>query len=217
MTEKKKNRIISVSIIALCAIMLFFCAGCGKKAVDEHTDNIVFLGDSITESYDLGRWFPDLPMINSGVWGDRTDQAHERMESAVYAYKPEKVFILLGINDVGHARKNDDIAGRIQSIISDIQKNCPYSKIYLISVYPLNISDFDTWYPPMSENINEVVDDLNEKLSGLAGEMDIEFIDMAPYLKNDAGELKKEYTVEGLHLTDAAYEAISDVLEGYLD
>ena len=213
----KTKKIFKSSVTAALAIMLLFILGCVQESAEEPTDKIVFLGDSITESYDLERWFFNLPVINSGVWGDRTDDAYARLEADVFAYKPHKVFILLGINDIGSSRTNDDIAGRIENIIMDIQDNCPYSEIYLISVYPLNISDFEVWYPPMSEDINDVVDDLNEKLAGLAGEMDIEFIDIAPHLKNDAGELKKEYTVEGVHLTDAAYEAISKVLEEYID
>jgi hypothetical protein len=40
---------------------------------------------------------------------------------------------------------------------------------------------------------------------------------LAPLLKNDNNELKKEYTVEGLHLTDVAYDVISEVLKKYLD
>ena len=213
----KKYNYIKSSIAVLCAALLLFCFGCQKERAPEVSDNIVFLGDSITESYDLNKYFPDYPVINSGIWGDRTDQAQARLESDVYAYNPNKVFILLGINDVGYERSNDDITSRIETLISDVQENCPYTDIYLISVYPLNISDFDTWYPPMSEDINDVVDDLNNKLISLAEKLDISFIDMAPHLKNDNNELKKEYTVEGLHLTDEAYEVISEVLKKYLD
>lgn len=216
MTEILK-KIVKSGVVAIFAAMLLFALGCEKAPEDEPADNIVFLGDSITESYDVENYFPDLPVINSGVWGDRTDQAQARLESDVFVYRPRKIFILLGINDVGYGRTNDDIAGRIEGIITDIGENCAYSKIYLISVYPLNVSDFDTWYPPMSDDINTLVDGLNEKLAELANDLDVEFIDMTPYLKNNSNELKKEYTVEGLHLTDAAYDVISGVLKGYLD
>jgi len=217
MINTSKNKNIKSGIVSLLAIMLLFSLGCEKAPLDKASDNIVFLGDSITSSYNLEYYFPDLTVINSGVWGDRTDNAHARLESDVYAHKPKKIFILLGINDMGYGRANDDIAERIETLISDIGENCPYSKIYLISVYPLNISDFDTWYPPMSENINSVVDDLNEKLIVLADKLDIRYLDIASHLKNDNNELKKIYTVEGLHLTDTAYEVISEVLEEYLE
>ena len=158
-----------------------------------------------------------MPIINSGVWGDRTDHAHKRLENDVYSYKPKKVFILLGINDVGYGRTNDDIASRIETIIGDIQENCPYSEIFLISVYPLNISDFAEWYSPMREGINDIVDDMNESLLKLTTKLDVKYLDIAQYLKNDNNEMKKEFTVEGLHLTDEAYEVISGFLEEYLE
>ena len=216
MLKINKNLLFKSSIAALLAVILLFCFGCQKEEVPEPSENIVLLGDSITSSYDLNKYFPDISVINSGVWGDRTDQAFKRLQRDVYDYNPKKVFILIGINDVGYGRSNDDITERIKVIIKAIQKNCPKSKLYLISVYPLNISDFDTWYPPMSEDINDVVDNLNEKLAALADKLDIGFIDMAPYLKNDNNELIKEYSVEGLHLTDEAYDIISKNLSEYI-
>ena len=217
MINKQKNKSIKSGIIVLWAIILLFSLGCEQKKGVEATDTIVFLGDSITSSYDLQSYFPDLPIINSGVWGDRTDHAHKRLENDVYSYKPKKVFILLGINDVGYGRTNDDIASRIETIIGDIQENCPYSEIFLISVYPLNISDFAEWYSPMREGINDIVDDMNESLLKLTTKLDVKYLDIAQYLKNDNNEMKKEFTVEGLHLTDEAYEVISGFLEEYLE
>ena len=194
MIDKIKRRIIVNSIIVLCAIMLFFASGCQKIPSNETSGNIVFLGDSITESYDLEKYFPGMPVINSGVWGNITDEVLSRLGEDVAAYNPGKVFLLIGINDVGRGRTNDDIAGRIEEIITGIKENCPLAEIYLISVYPLNISDFDTWYPPMSESINDVVDDLNQKLVILADDMDIEFIDMAPLFEKTITMSSKKST-----------------------
>ncbi len=212
-----KSSIIKSIVILFLMMTMLFCFGCTKKEVKEPSDRIVFLGDSITSSYNLIAYFPDYHIINSGVWGDRTDQAHERLESDVIEYNPYKVFILLGINDVGYGRTNEDIADRIGSIILDIQDNCPKAEIYLISVYPMNVSDFETWHPILSGDINNIVDDLNVMLNDLADENDVEFIDIAPLLKNENNELKLEYTVDSLHLTDEAYELISNLLINYLE
>ncbi len=217
MTNLYKNKTIKCGVIVLWAIILLFSFGCTNPLRKKASDTIVFLGDSITSSYNLEQYFPNLPVINSGVWGDRTDEAQERLKADVYSYKPKKVFILLGINDVGYGRTNDDIAERIENIIKDIQKKCPYTEIFLISVYPLNVSDFEVWFSPMGENVNDVVDDLNEKLIILADDFSIEYIDMTKQLKNENNELKKEFTVEGLHLTEAAYEVISEALGEHLD
>jgi lysophospholipase L1-like esterase len=210
-------RLIKSIVITFFVIAMLFCFGCNKEEVEEPTNAIVFLGDSITSSYDLITHFPDHNIINSGVWGDRTDQAHERLESDVIAYNPAKVFILLGINDVGYGRTNEDITSRIEAIINEIQKECSKTKVYLISVYPMNVVDFPTTHPILSGDINDVVNELNEMLKELANDLKVEYLDIAQYLKNETGELKKEYTVEGLHLTNKAYEVISEVLLIHLD
>jgi lysophospholipase L1-like esterase len=181
------------------------------------TDSIVFLGDSITYSYNLKHHFTDENIINSGIWGDRTDQAFSRLDTDVIAYNPKKIFILLGINDVGYGRTNKDITKRMSAIIKKLQKDCPSSKIYLLSVCPLNISDFEVWYLPMSEGINDKVDELNLLYIELANKFNINYIDISSSLKNENNELIKEYSVEGLHLTEAAYEIASEVLKDYLD
>ncbi len=217
MLKINKNSVIKSSIAAFLVVMLLFCFGCEKNETNNPSDTIVFLGDSITSSYDLVGHFPNHNIINSGVWGDRTDQAQERLRSDLIAFNPAKVFILLGINDVGYGRTNEDITTRIESIISDIQKACPKTEIYIISVYPMNVSDFETNHPILSGNINDIVDDLNRMLKVLADEMNIEFINIAPLLKNENNELKLEYTVDSLHLSAEAYEVINEVLKEYLD
>lgn len=180
------------------------------------SDNIVFLGDSITESYDFNKYFPNQNIINSGIWGDTTDKVLIRIDTDVINYDPSKIFILIGINDIGLNMTNDLITKNIEKLILKIEQNCPYAKIYILSVYPLNISDFSPWYPPMDTDINNVVDDLNRKLIKLTNDLDVVYIDVAKHLKNDNNELIKEYTVEGIHITSLGYEIITEVLERYV-
>ncbi len=217
MTKKYKFIILVGFIITALIIIVFFAVSNNKVSESLKTsDNIVFLGNSITSSYDLDKYFPKYKTINSGIWGDITDDVYERLDNDVISFNPSQVFILLGINDIGGNRDNEYIEKCIKKIIDKIKIYCPNTEIYLLSVYPVNISDFETWYPPMSEDINEVVDDLNVKLAALSLLNDVEFIDVAKHLKNDDNELEKKYTIEGLHLTDTAYAKISTILKDYL-
>ena len=54
-------------------------------------ENIVFLGDSITEIYPINKIYGDLPIIKSGVSGYKTEDILKRMDSMVYRYNPTKV------------------------------------------------------------------------------------------------------------------------------
>ena len=55
-------------------------------------ENIVFLGDSITEYYDLDKFFPNNKIVNSGVGGNLSHNILDDMYNRVYKYNPSKVF-----------------------------------------------------------------------------------------------------------------------------
>ena len=68
-----------------------------EKEVIKVPDNYLFLGDSITEYYDLDKYYPDLPVVNSGIAGDTTEDILNDMEGRVYQYNPSKIFIYIYI------------------------------------------------------------------------------------------------------------------------
>jgi lysophospholipase L1-like esterase len=61
---------------------------------------VVFLGDSITDRWDLTRSFPGRPYVNRGIGSQVTAQMILRFHQDVIALKPSAVMILAGINDV---------------------------------------------------------------------------------------------------------------------
>ena len=123
--SKKSIVITSVAVIMAAAILTLVFTGNNFMSKAAVSDNIVFLGDSITESFSFDEYFPDKEIINSGVWGDSTSDAIFRLESDVLTYYPSQVFILLDINDIGSDIKNHVIADNIKGIVSAIQDSCP--------------------------------------------------------------------------------------------
>jgi len=61
---------------------------------------VVFLGDSITDSWRLNEYFPDRDFINRGISGQITSQMMGRMRSDVIGLQPNVVLILGGTNDL---------------------------------------------------------------------------------------------------------------------
>ena len=51
-----------------------------NKEDDEKKENIVFLGDSITDFYDLDKYFYDYNVVNSGISGNTTDDILNSVE-----------------------------------------------------------------------------------------------------------------------------------------
>ena len=64
-----------------------------------NNSSVVFLGDSLTEGFDLERYFPTANVVNRGLSGDTTYQVRYRMDEIVIA-NPAKLFLMIGINDL---------------------------------------------------------------------------------------------------------------------
>ena len=189
------------------------------KEVPVVDDNYVFLGDSITDWYDLDKYFEGLPVVNSGVSGYSTNNILNNMNKMVYQYNPSKVFILIGINDLELKVDDNVVVNNIRKIVQGIKKNRRYAKIYVESIYPINNSDDDKIEGSIinGNRKNSDIIDINNKLVKLTKEEGATYIDLHKELVDDNGLLKIEYTVDGLHLSSEGYEKVTEVLRKYIN
>ena len=175
--------------------------------------NYLFLGDSITDFYDLEKYFPDDPVVNSGVGGNTTDDILEDMQQRVYQYNPSKVFLLIGTNDLQDGKTPDEIFENIKRIVEGIQENRPEAKIYLESIYPVN-RNFEN--SGAQDRHNEDIKEINKKIEEYCMEEDLTYIDLYSVLEDENGDLRAEYTNEGLHLSEEGYDIVTETLKKYL-
>jgi lysophospholipase L1-like esterase len=61
---------------------------------------VVFYGDSITDGWKLGEYFPGKPYVNRGISGQTTSQMLARLYADVIDLKPAALIILAGTNDI---------------------------------------------------------------------------------------------------------------------
>ena len=71
-------------------------------------DDVVFLGDSITEAGPWEELFPGIRVRNRGIGGDTTGGVLRRLEQ-VTSGGPAKVFLLIGTNDLGRGASEAEI------------------------------------------------------------------------------------------------------------
>lgn len=173
-------------------------------------DNFVFLGDSITEQYNLKEYYENIPTVNSGVGGNITRNILDDMENRVYKYNPTKVILLIGINDIASSIEVNDVFNNITTIINEIKENRSEAKIYVESLYPSR-KDFN------GTEYNDKINQLNEKLEKKYKDTDVVYIDINSHLKGNDGQLKKEYTTDGLHLNTQGYIKVTKLLLPYLN
>lgn len=169
------------------------------------SDNVVFVGDSITEGFDLAKNFPDHPVVNRGISADVIGNALakddnrgvlRRLDQSIYDCKPGKVFVLIGINDLGAGHKPATIEAGYRELLQSIKSHSPDLKIYIQSVLPTRDN-----YAKHNANVNDV----NTRLQKLAKEFGYEYVDLHSKLSDERGELKKEVTADGLHLKPTGY------------
>lgn len=185
-----------------------------KEEVVVMDDNYLFLGDSITEQYDLDEYYNDLPVVNSGISGNKTKDLLNDLNNRVYQYNPSKVFLLIGTNDIQSKVEEDVIVNNIKKILEDIHENRPYAKLYLEAIYPV-----DEGSSGAQDRTNKEIQSINASLEDYCKKNDITFIDTYDLLldpESDKDRLFEDYSKDGLHISDEGYEVITEELMKYI-
>lgn len=179
-------------------------------------ENIVFFGDSITEGYNLQKFYEQLPVINSGTSGFTTNDLLEIMKEDVYVFNPTKVVLLIGINDMNKTEDDLAIVGNIRTITASINEKRPKAKIYIESIYPV---DRDRYHILVENNVdNDRIRKVNGMIEELCNEKGYVFINMFDELNDpNQDKLIYEYSKDGLHLNDEGYKIVTKKLKTVLD
>ena len=158
--------------------------------------DIVFIGNSITEQG--GNWaerFDNAKVKNRGIAGDVTAGVLARLKE-IYYYKPEKVFVKIGINDLFQSDLNPEyVANNIKLIVALIHQESPTTKIYVQTILPSANNN------PSKERIAAT----NTILKAMTPTNFLQVIDLHAAFADKNDLLIREYTHDGLHLTEAGY------------
>jgi predicted TIM-barrel fold metal-dependent hydrolase/lysophospholipase L1-like esterase len=85
--------------------------------------DVVFLGDSITDRWDLEKSFPGLRVVNRGNGGSSTKQLILRFDEDVVDYHPKVVVISGGINDIDGPSTNEVIEYNLATLAEMAERN----------------------------------------------------------------------------------------------
>jgi lysophospholipase L1-like esterase len=175
-------------------------------------NDIIFLGNSITDRVDWNELLGMSNVHNRGISGDITYGVLERLNEVTDVH-PQKVFILIGINDVSRNIPDSLIANNYRRIVERIQAQSPETKIYFQTLLPVNneFTQFKNHY-----NKDAHILWLNEQIKKLGKEYHIQVIDLYPHFLNEKNKLDKKYTLDGLHLNGDGYKVWAALLRKYL-
>jgi lysophospholipase L1-like esterase len=164
----------------------------------------VFLGDSITDHGELQTYFPGEVVLNRGIVEDDTKGVLNRIDEVVKR-NPQEVYILIGINDIGGNVDIEEYRKNMEKIIQSFDHSS--TKVIVQSILPVNNQEFE------NKISNETVHQFNEVLHQLAKDNDIQYVDLNRHFENADGQLKEEYTVDGIHLTGDGYDVWMEKLK----
>jgi len=175
-------------------------------------NEIIFLGNSITDFGEWHEFFNNNKCLNRGISGDITDGVLLRLD-AITKVKPAKVFILIGINDLSHGKSAEYITANYKLILERIKTESPKTKIYVQSVLPVNpVYEMKSAHTAKTAMVLE----LNKSLRALAASEGCSYIDLFSVLSDGENHLKKEYTLDGLHLSYKGYKVWIETIKPFV-
>jgi hypothetical protein len=154
---------------------------------------LAFIGDSITNEGEWSDFFPTLKVVNRGIGGDKTSDILARMDS-ILSTKPNKAFIMIGINDIHRNISISKVLENYEAII-DLLIDADIEVVVQSTIQcELIICG--------SEHVQSV-NLLNDSLALLSTSKRIKFLNLGEL--SSIGGLSSEYTYDGVHLNLRGY------------
>ncbi len=176
---------------------------------DRTRETIVFTGSSSIRFWDtLQEVFPDQQIINTGFGGSQATDLLEYLDELVLQYKPKKVFIYEGDNDINDKKSPRKVIRHTIELVERIKKDGSALTVVLISTKP----SIARWH------LRRKYKRLNRKILKLC--QSDPFLVYAniwdPMMSNN--KLRKDLFIEdGLHMNTAGYEIWFNVIKKYID
>jgi lipolytic protein G-D-S-L family len=181
---------------------------------------IVLLGDSLTEEFPLRELLPDFYVYNRGYSGDTSEDLENRLSYSCYSYLPRAVFLQIGTNDLAKGRTPEQTTERIRQVCSSLRRKFPKMSLYVLSLYPMNVSAEKfrrgVTFGMVNMRTNAQIRETNKRLKKMCEEKGYPYVDVFSSLTDESGELREEFSSDGLHLTVKGYSAVAKILYPYL-
>jgi len=189
----------------------------------KNENRVVFLGDSITDSWDNpnnGGFFPGKPYINRGISGQTTPQMLIRFRPDVIELNPKVVIILAGTNDIAGNTGPTTLAAIEDNLASMAElANAHRIKVVFSSLLPVSDYEFrdgkqiiQTQRRPPAQIL-----ELNRWIRQYASEHHLVYLDYFSAMVDAKGFLKDELSNDGLHPNVKGYELMNPLAEAAIN
>jgi lysophospholipase L1-like esterase len=174
-------------------------------------DRVVFMGNSITESWgpQFSGMFPGMPYINRGIGGQTTPQMLVRFRQDVIALKPKVVVILAGTNDIA-GNTGPSTVEMIEDNLASMAELATANgiRVVLASVLP---ADRYSWKPELRPG--PIIVALNAWMKDDAGRRGLVYLDYHSAMANEVQGMRSELSGDGVHPNEAGYRLMAPLTE----
>ena len=177
-------------------------------------NSIVFIGNSLTQNFELSEFFQNLRVKNRGINGDMIDGVENRIEKILES-NPKKIFLEIGINDLTSGESTEKIVVSYKNLMDKIYLENNNTEIYIQSIFPVggNITtvNFNDGF-----KINKQIRLINEEIKSYAVIKGMCYIDTYRFFELK-GELNPKYSADGIHLSAIGYLKWYEILKPYVE
>jgi len=185
----------------------------------KNEQRVVFMGDSITDSWDApnnGGFFPGKPYINRGISGQTTPQMLIRFRRDVIELKPKVVVILAATNDLAGNTGPTTLEAIEDNLMTMAELARAHNiRVVLASLLPVSDYEVRNGQPIIQTKRRppEQIKALNEWMKAYAATHRLTYLDYFSAMVDEKGFLKDELSNDGLHPNPAGYAVMNPLAE----
>ena len=203
-TSMKRLSIILSTIALLCSCAdnrdyaVIYQEKCDKFANQNANDfncDIDFVGDSITEGYNVKRYYKNYKVANRGISGDTTDMLLTRMEVSAYNLEPKVISLMIGTNNL------DTCMNNYEAILQGFYEHLPNTKVVVVSILPRR-----------GEDLCKKIKNNNAQIEQLANKYSYTYVNLYSAFIKDEYQVNESLFKDGLHPNLRGYRLLTDNL-----
>jgi lysophospholipase L1-like esterase len=123
---------------------------------------------------------------------------------------------MIGINDLIRGMSDEVILDNQRQIINYLRKTHPTAQIVVQSILPHGAEEA-SWKgrDKLLAVANSRIRELNQQLQSVSTKKGVKYLDLYPLFTNKQGNLRREFTTDGLHLSPEGYIVWRSALQIY--
>lgn len=182
-----------------------------KLLPPDKTPRVVFLGDSIIDSWRLNEYFTGRDFVNRGIEGQTTSQMLARFRQDVLALNPKMVVVLGGTNDIAAGTAVNQIADNLATM-GDLAR-AHGIKVVFASILPVSDyhKDIDPGYEMTKNRPPAAIQTINKWIQNLCLTGGYAWMDYYSAMVDPMSFMKADLSDDGLHPNAKGYRVMSPV------